>query len=79
MSIEQILQWFSGISQMAFGFLLGSIITGWFTIKFVVPRIMKNKDIQELKALFSDGKMLFKEAIPILKEILENQKKKDAG
>jgi hypothetical protein len=29
-------------------FLLGSILTGFFTWRVVVPRVMKNKDIQEL-------------------------------
>jgi hypothetical protein len=64
---EQVIGWFAGLANIAFGFLLGSIITGWFTWKVVVPKVMKNKDIQELKTLLTEGKAY-------LKEILENQK-----
>jgi len=65
--VDEIIQWFAGLANIAFGFLLGSVITGWFTIKVIVPRVMKNKDIQELLTLFKEGKTY-------LKEILENQK-----
>ena len=52
MSLEdQIVQWFAGLANIAFGFLLGSIITGWFTWKVVVPKVMKNPKVQRLLEL----------------------------
>jgi len=62
------LEWLLGLLQLILGLLLGSIVTGWFTVKFVIPRIMKNPEIQELLTLFREGKTY-------LREILENQKK----
>jgi len=70
MSLEDlILQWFLNLINFALGFLIGSIITGWFTIKVVMPKITQNKEVQELLTLFREAKQY-------LKEILENQKKK---
>lgn len=63
------LEWLLGLLQWILGFMLGSILTGYFTTKVVVPRVMKNKDVQELVALFREGKAY-------LHEILENQKKR---
>ncbi len=69
---ETLIQWLLNLANFALGFLIGSIITGYFTVKIVVPKIMKNKEIQELLTLFREAKQY-------LKEILENQKNKDAG
>lgn len=70
MSIEElILQWIANLVNFALGFLVGSIITGYFTIKVVVPRIMKNPEVQEMLQLWREGKQL-------LKEIVENQKRR---
>lgn len=93
---EQVFQWFANLANIAFGFLIGSIITGWFTLKIVVPRMLKIKEVheflslfrevtgylkgpeyKELLDLFREGKGLFKEAIPLLKEIIENQKEEE--
>ena len=69
MSIEeQIIQWLLSLANVAIGFLLGSIITGWFTIKFVVPRIMNNPEIKEMRELWREGKEL-------LKQVIDNQRK----
>jgi len=67
--IESIINWLLGIIQFVIAILLGSILTGLFTVYIVIPKIMRNKDIQELLTLFREGKAY-------LKEILENQKKK---
>ena len=48
---DQIAQWFAGLANIAFGFLLGSIITGWFTWKVVVPKVMQNHKVQRLLEL----------------------------
>ena len=69
---EQVIQWFIGLAQFAVGMLVGSIITGYFTVKVIVPRVMKNPEIQELKTLFREGKAY-------LKEIMENQKNHQNG
>jgi len=69
--IESIINWLLGIVQFVIAFLLGSILTGLFTVYFIMPKIMRNKDVQELFALFREGKAY-------LKEILENQKKKQS-
>jgi uncharacterized membrane protein YciS (DUF1049 family) len=72
-SIEElIIQWFASLVNFALGFLIGSIITGWFTVKVVMPRVMRNKDVKEFLTLLREVKEL-------LKKILENQKKKDTG
>jgi len=67
--LDSFIQWLLGISQFVIGFLLGSIVTGLFTVYWVLPKIMKNPEIQELLKLFREGKAY-------LKEILENQKEK---
>jgi len=52
MSVEdQVAQWFAGLANVAIGFLFGSIITGWFTWKVVVPKVMKNPKVQRLLEL----------------------------
>lgn len=56
---------------MAFGFLLGSIITGVFTWKVVVPKVMENKDMKDLKDSLKRAISLFERAIPLLEKILE--------
>lgn len=63
MDYTPIIQWFAGLANVAVGFLLGSIITGVFTWKVVVPKVMKNKDIQELKQLFAESKTYLKELL----------------
>jgi len=68
--LDSFIQWLLGISQFVIGFLLGSIVTGLFTVYWVLPKIMKNPEIQEILKLFREGKAY-------LKEILENQKEKD--
>jgi hypothetical protein len=88
----QIIQWFAGLANIALGFLIGSIITGWFTLKFVVPRAMKNKDIQDLKALLAslvemknffenlnipELKTLIEKGVARLEKIIENQENHD--
>jgi len=70
--LETLTQWLLGITQVIIGFLLGSIITGYFTVKWVIPRIMRNPDIQEALALFREGKSY-------LRQILENQRAKEGG
>jgi len=67
--LDLLTQWLLGITQVIIGFLLGSIITGYFTVKWVIPRIMRNPDIQEALKLFRDGKSY-------LRQILENQRPK---
>jgi uncharacterized membrane protein (DUF106 family) len=72
--IGQIGQWFLSMGNVAVGFLLGSIITGVFTWKVVIPKIMENKDVKQLKVDIQEGKKLFEEALPILKSALEELK-----
>jgi hypothetical protein len=54
------------------GTVLGLIITGLLADRLVIRKIMQNKDVKDALQLFRDGK-------EYLKQILENQKKKDAG
>jgi hypothetical protein len=49
------------------GSLLSLIVTGLLVNKFVIKKIMANKDVLDTIKVFRDGKEL-------LKEILENQK-----
>jgi len=46
-----IVNFFSNLTSGTLYFLFGSILTGVFTWKVVIPRIMRNKDIQELKTI----------------------------
>jgi len=62
-----LIEWFAGVFQLVLGFLLGTIVTGVFTWKVVLPRVMRNKDVQDLIGAIKEGKEL-------LKEVLENQK-----
>jgi uncharacterized membrane protein (DUF106 family) len=41
-------------SQFVLGILIGTILTGIFTWKVVLPKIMQNKDVQELKRLINE-------------------------
>jgi uncharacterized membrane protein (DUF106 family) len=52
--IAEILQWLAGLAQFVLGILIGTILTGIFTWKVVLPKIMQNKDIQELKRLINE-------------------------
>jgi uncharacterized membrane protein (DUF106 family) len=67
--IAEILQWLAGLAQFILGILIGTILTGVFTWKVVVPKIMQNKDVQELKRLIN-------EIITALK-VLENDFKEE--
>jgi len=67
--IAEILQWLAGLAQFILGILIGTILTGMFTWKVVVPKIMQNKDVQELKRLIN-------EIITALK-VLENDFKEE--
>ena len=76
---KPVAQWFANLANIAFGVLIGSIIGGWFTIKFVVPRAMenamKNEDVQELKGLLKslvEMKKFFESLnLPELKTLIE--------
>jgi len=70
--LDIVIQWLLGIVQFIFGFLFGSIVTGYFTVKWIFPRLMKNPEVQEFLKLLREGKSY-------LQEILENLKEKDAG
>jgi uncharacterized membrane protein (DUF106 family) len=52
--IDEILQWLAGLAQFTLGILIGTILTGMFTWKVIVPKIMQNKDVQELKRLVNE-------------------------
>jgi uncharacterized membrane protein (DUF106 family) len=52
--IAEILQWLAGLAQFVLGILIGTILTGIFTWKVVLPKIMQNKDVQELKRLINE-------------------------
>jgi uncharacterized membrane protein (DUF106 family) len=67
--IAEILQWLAGLAQFILGILIGTILTGMFTWKVVVPKIMQNEDVQELKRLIN-------EIITALK-VLENDFKEE--
>ena len=62
-----ILNFLSNLTSGTLYFLFGSILTGVFTWKVVIPRIMRNKDIQELKQI----------AIEIRDELKENRRKRE--
>jgi uncharacterized membrane protein (DUF106 family) len=67
--IAEILQWLAGLAQFILGILIGTILTGMFTWKVVVPKIMQNKDVQELKRLINE--------IIIALKVLENDFKEE--
>ncbi|NIR86111.1 hypothetical protein GWO13_00495 [Candidatus Bathyarchaeota archaeon] len=89
--LSWLVQWLAGVAQLIIGFLLGAIITGAFTWKVVLPKTLKNKEVQDLiktvretkKAIDSffesedwqDMVTLFREGKELLKELVENQKK----
>jgi len=52
--IAEILEWLAGLAQFVLGILIGTILTGIFTWKVVLPKIMQNKDVQELKRLINE-------------------------
>jgi uncharacterized membrane protein (DUF106 family) len=68
--IAEILQWLAGLAQFILGILIGTILTGVFTWKVVVPKIMQNEDVQELKRLIN-------EIITALKVLENNFKEED--
>ena len=67
--IAEILQWLAGLAQFILGILIGTILTGVFTWKVVVPKIMQNEDVQELKRLINE--------IIIALKVLENDFKEE--
>jgi uncharacterized membrane protein (DUF106 family) len=67
--IVEILGWLAGLAQFVLGILIGTILTGMFTWKVLVPKVMQNKDVQELKRLIN-------EIITALK-VLESRFKED--
>ena len=73
--LEWLITWFAGVSQILVGFVLGAIFTGIVTVKFVLPRILKNPDVKSLFQNIKEGNELLTKALPIWKEILENQKR----
>lgn len=70
--LDILIQWLLGISQVIIGFLFGSILTGYVTVKYVFPLAMRNPEIQEALSLFRESKSY-------LRELLENQKRKSGG
>ena len=52
--IAEILEWLAGLAQFVLGILIGTILTGIFTWKVVLPKIMQNKDVQEFKRLINE-------------------------
>ena len=89
--LSWLVQWLAGVAQLIIGFILGAIITGTFTWKVVLPKTLKNKEVQDLiktvretkKAIDSffesedwqDMVTIFREGKELLKELVENQKK----
>jgi len=88
--VSWFLQWLAGIIQFVIGIVLGTVITGVFTWKVVLPKIMKNKDVQDTIKTLKDVKetienfsksedwqdmvTLFHEGKELLKKVVENQK-----
>jgi phosphopantetheine adenylyltransferase len=66
MSIEQFLFM---IAAWVVGSIISAVVVGIMTDKFVIKKIMKNEDVNDLIELFREGK-------EYLRELLENQKKK---
>ena len=58
--LEQIIQWVIGLLQFILGIVIGTILTGVFTWKVIVPNVMKNKEIQELKKILEEAKTALK-------------------
>ena len=72
--IEWLITWLAGFSQVLLGFVFGAIVTGIVTYKFVLPRILANPKVDTLLKNIDKGNELLTKALPIWKEILENQK-----
>ena len=47
--LTDIIQWLLNISQTAISFLVGTILGGVFTWKVVVPKAMKNAEVEDLR------------------------------
>ena len=77
--LEWLITWLLGFSQALLGFILGAIVTGIFTYKVVMPKILANKKVETLLQNIDKGNELLTKALPIWKEILENQKEKKRG
>jgi len=77
--IEWLIQWILGFSQFLAGIIAGTIITGVFTWKVIVPKaskaITQNKDIQNLISLLKTLSEHAEDVKRLLKEILENQQR----
>ena len=64
MSVEEFLFM---IAAWVIGSIVSAVILGFMADKFIIKRVMANKDVQDLITLFREGKNH-------LREILENQK-----
>lgn len=87
--LSWLLQWLAGIIQFVIGILIGSVLTGIFTWRVIVPKVMKNRDVQQLIEEITEIKgalenffksedwqdmiRLFREGKDLLKKVLENQ------
>jgi len=73
--LEWVLSWFLGFSQVLVGFVFGAIVTGIITYKLVLPKVLANKKVEKLLRNIEEGNELLTKALPIWKQILENQNK----
>jgi len=72
-----ILDWLIGFSEFVAGLVVGTIITGVFTWKVVIPRIMKQRDVAKLVELLKSIVDRADKIAEKLDEILEASQNKN--
>jgi RNA-splicing ligase RtcB len=71
--LDWLIQWISGFSQFVFGIIVGTVITGVYTWRVIIPKIMRNRDIQNLIGLLKTLAEHAEEVEELLQKVLENQ------
>ena len=71
--LDWLIQWVSGFSQFVFGIIVGTVITGVYTWRVIIPKIMRNRDIQNLIGLLKTLAEHAEEVEELLQKVLENQ------
>lgn len=71
--LDWLIQWISGFSQFVFGIIVGTVITGVYTWRVIIPKVMRNRDIQNLIGLLKTLAEHAEEVEELLQKVLENQ------
>jgi hypothetical protein len=72
--LDWLIQWIGGFSQFVLGIVAGTVITGVYTWRVIIPKVMRNRDIQNLIGLLKTLAEHAEEVEELLQKVLENQK-----